>query len=173
MCHAQLHADVGFEAGASKRVLSSRPSGVENAGFGPTFELHGHLALLPLIRIGAYALAELSPQAPYSARRLYAGGVRLKLLPPFLRPPWRMTVVTGFGCAFNYAPSSGGMPSAWGRYLEVPLLLGASYRVWNKWDITLETGARFGFAFGGDLYARGTGNDAIGIQASLGVQKEF
>jgi hypothetical protein len=199
---AQLHFDVGAEGGVSKRVLTDRPPGGPDAGFGAAFEVHGHIAILPLLRAGLYVAHEVAPVPGLAAREITSAGVRFKVVPPLLRGPWRTWLFAGFGYAGVYAPgyatvypvAAGGAPLAvnvagsGGSYFEVPVGLGASYRL-RKWvELTGELGARIGFGFHGSVYGedggraafaangsglqeriREAGNDALGLALMLGV----
>src|SRR3954465_5249941 len=103
---AQVHWDVGAEAGVMKRVLTSRPDGGSDAKFGPMVGLPAHVALMPLLRVGAYVNGELSPTDEPTARRIYSGGLRLKMTPPVLLGPndaLRVWIFAGFGYAGVYS----------------------------------------------------------------------
>ena len=53
--------------------VASITSGDKQPSFGPAILLAGHIALVPLVRIGAYATHDISPIEAQPARRLYAG----------------------------------------------------------------------------------------------------
>jgi hypothetical protein len=179
-----------------KRFLSSRDPGTSDAGFGPSLELRVHTALLPLVRVGLYALADISPQSNAGTRHLYAGGLHFKVTSPVPQGgSIRLWAVTGFGYAVNYAESftssvgggAGGtatafFPGASGSFFEVPLGIGAGYKVARGFELTTELVGRVGFGFGGDVYpdhqgsaqgfptlAAGTGNDVLAISLTAGV----
>jgi hypothetical protein len=202
---AQLRWDLGAQGGMMKRVLTNRPPGAEDAGVGPYAEIHGHVALVPLVRVGVYGSFDRSPQGATPARLVFSGGLRAKVTPPWPRDPWRAWLFAGIGVAFassgSYATSAsiappGGSPSTYpvaadsasGRFLEIPVGLGASYTLSRPLAITLEIGNRFGLAHGGDLYADGrsvnaagfgpirlepAGTDFYAISASLGLMLEL
>ena len=166
---AQLHWDVGAEVGAMRRVLSSRAIGTEDAGIGPIGEIHGHVALLPLVRVGAYLGHDISPQGNSGSRQITFFGARVKVNSPWPHDPWRAYFFAGFGYAAVYAPSyhtsvispgATGMPAkedalvdgVGGHFFEIPLGIGIAYKVRKPLEITAELSGRFGFGFGGDLY---------------------
>ncbi len=181
---AQTHWDIGAEAGAMRRVLSQRPAQPNegppghDAGFGPVGELHLHLAVLPMLRVGAYITHDVSPISGQPARQTTSGGLRVKLTPPFPSGRWRAWAFAGFGYAGVYGPSyhttlllsqsQGGTPSATdalvdgagGGYFEVPVGVGIGYLVKKPWQVTLELGTRFGFGFNGSLYDTTNGRGA-------------
>ncbi len=183
---AQLHLDVGGEAGLAKRWLSDRPSsGGPDAGFGPTFELHAHLAILPLLRAGVYVTHDIAPVTGIAAREITSAGVRLKVLSPLLRAHWRAWVFAGFGYAGAYAPGyvgtygTGSPPvatevnvaGAGGSYFEVPAGVGLGYRLRRRMELTMELGARIGFAFRGSLYGDDGGRAAFAADGSGGEDR--
>ncbi len=180
---AQVRSDAAVDVGVVKRFVSG--AGARDAGVGPTLGLNGHVALFPMVRVGAYASAEISPgELPVqaSARRIYAAGLRVKLSPPWPREDVRAWLFTGLGFAGVYAPSyrgavtsSDGAPiaadalvaGAGGHFFEVPIGVGASYRLRKPWVLTAELAARVGFAFSGAIYTGGRG--AIDASSSLPV----
>lgn len=167
--NAQLHWDVGLQGGIQKRVLVARPESVPDAGFGPVGELHAHVALLPMIRTGAYFSFESSPQGDAAARRFLAFGFRARLSPPWPRDPWRGWIFLGFGYAAASSSAyetslplanPGGVPAptkvdvdaADGSLFEIPFGVGAAYTFFKPFAATVELGNRFGFGHGQDLY---------------------
>ena len=95
---AQLHWDASAQAGVTKRVLGDRPSGGKDAGFGPALQLTGHIALLPLVRLGAYVGHDISPLGgDASARDLTWAGARVKVMSPWPRGAMRLWLFFGFG----------------------------------------------------------------------------
>ena len=169
--HAQLHWDASAQVGIMKRVLSDRPSGGEDAGFGPAGQLSGHLALLPLVRVGAYFGHDISPLGgDASARDITWGGLRAKIMSPFPRGALRAWVFVGFGYAGVYQRSTSavrnfpGPPGnivirsdavvegAGGSYFEVPYGIGASYNIRKPWALCAELGMRSGFGHSGSVY---------------------
>ncbi len=169
---AQLKADVQLLVGANKRFSANVPAGVSQPGFGPSAELQAHVALMPLVRIGAYIGYELSPVGPHPARHLMRSGLQFRVLSPFLQRPWRMWLSLGFGPAFALGPADAatGVIAQWGRFFEVPVGVGFARRVWGKWELTTELLARPAFGHGGALFdVRRAGDDALGLGLSVGV----
>jgi hypothetical protein len=171
---AQLHFDVGAEAGASKRFFTDRPSGGPDAGYGATFEVHGHVAILPLLRAGVYVTHDVAPVTGLAAREVTSAGLRVKVVPPLLPRPWRTWLFAGFGYAGVYAPGyetvyagAAGAPTAvnvsasGGSYFEVPAGLGIGYRLRRWVELTGELGARVGFGFRGSVYGEDGGRAAL------------
>ena len=172
---AQVHWDGEVLAGAQKRFLSQKPPGGDDAGFGPAIALQGHFALFPLLRVGAYARGELSPQGDAPARRMLAGGAQLKITPPWPRGNWRMWATLGVGYVGVYAPSyttslfppNGGaqrpvvVDGAGGGFLEIPIALGVSYKLRKPWILLFQLDTRFGAGFSGSLYGGGGGGRSV------------
>jgi hypothetical protein len=164
---AQLHYDVGVEPGVMRRILLARGNDGTNtlpdASFGPMFELHGHVAILPLLRAGLYVSHDVSSEL--SARQLTSFGVRAKITPPLLCGPWRTWAFLGLGYTLAYAPSyqhdyivAGPQPTTVnvdgtsGAFFEVPVGIGLGYKLSKAWELTAELGAKIGFDSTGDLY---------------------
>lgn len=169
--HAQLHWDASAQGGVMKRNLVNRPSGGHDAGFGPAFQLTGHVALFPLVRVGGYLGHDISPMSgDVSARDLTWGGVRAKLMSPWPRGALRAWLFLGFGYTGVYARSSAttltfpGPPGttplreaafvqgAGGGFFEVPFGLGASYNFRKPFAVCAELGMRPGFGHSGSVY---------------------
>ncbi len=195
---AQVHWDVGAEAGIQKRVLSLTP-GAADARFGPTGEIHAHVALLPLVRVGAYLGHDISPQGEGPARQITSFGARIKLNSPWPRDAWHAWFFVGFGYAAVYAPSyhgagvvpgSAGKPDdvlvegAGGGFFEVPVGIGLGYKLRKPLELTAELSGKVGFGSRGSLYdvernARSQsqtplvvdnpGNDVFGLGLLVGV----
>jgi len=172
---AQLHADVDVEAGPMQRLLSSRAAGQGNAGIGPMFELSAHVAVLPLLRAGAYVSFDLSPIGGEDTREILAAGLSGRLYSPWPRGDWRAWLTLGFGYAAAHAPSYGGVAAASGGFFEVPAGVGASLRLSRSFELIGELGARIGFGFSGSMYNRGvsTGDDGFGVFLVLGAAYEL
>jgi hypothetical protein len=176
---AQLHWDASAQVGVMKRVLSDRPAGGDDAGFGPTAQLTGHVALLPLIHAGAYLGHDISPLPdPAAARNITFGGARIKGMLPWIRGTVRAWAFVGFGYAGVYSQSydtSFAIPDgtgavtrmpvhvhgAGGGFFDLPFGLGASYRFFKPWELCAELGARVGFGHTGSVY------DEPGPQVSI------
>ncbi|MCL2779463.1 MAG: hypothetical protein FWD73_15840 [Polyangiaceae bacterium] len=165
---AQVHSDVSAQVGLMKRFLTGRPSGERNAGVGPTAEIGAHIALLPLVRAGAYIGHDISPSTA-AARDLTWAGARVKIVSPWPSSPFRAWLFAGFGYAGVYArsyatqttisnighesaPQPARVQGASGGFFEVPLGLGASYKLRKPWELCAELGARVGFAYSGSAY---------------------
>jgi hypothetical protein len=189
---AQLHWDASAQVGVMKRVLSDRPAGAEDAGFGPVGQLSGHVALLPLVRVGGYFGHDISPRGgSASARDLTWGGARVKIMSPWPRGSLRLWLFGGFGYAGVYqrSTSTGGVVvhGAGGSHFEVPFGIGASYKVRKPWEVCAELGMRAGFGHTGSMYeapgprvsnaatgaadtnALPAGNDSFAIGLTVGV----
>jgi hypothetical protein len=154
---AQLHWDASAQAGVMKRVMVDRPSGGEDAGFGPVGQLTGHVALLPLVRLGGYFGHDISPIIGVgSARDLTWGGVRAKIMSPWPRGDLRAWLFLGFGYAGVYARSttvSGAVVhGAGGGFFELPFGIGASYKVRKPWELCAELGMKVGLGHHGSAY---------------------
>jgi hypothetical protein len=168
---AQLHWDASAQAGVEKRFLAHLPSGGHDPGFGPTAQLTGHVALLPLVRVGGWIAHDISPMHdPIAARDVTSGGLRVKLMSPFPRGDLRAWLFAGFGYAGVYArsyhatiaqkdPVTGAplpvdalVQGAGGSFFEVPLGIGASYKLRKPWELAAELGLHLGFGHGGSVY---------------------
>jgi hypothetical protein len=172
---AQVHWDVGAQAGATERIATG--AAVARTP-GPSGEIHGHVAVYPMVRVGPYAAFDLSPASGRPARQIYAGGLRVKVTPPWLTPPWRTWGFLGFGLAYAYEPSSPTSASSSTGMVEVPIGVGLGLRVRGPWELCAELGARWNLAdFGG---ARSppprlitpeppVGNDSLAVSLSVGV----
>lgn len=162
--HAQLHWDASAQAGAMKRFLGSRAPGLGDSGVGPTVQLNGHVAVLPLLRVGAYLGHDISPQpGDTKALQITSFGLHAKISSPFPVDPWRVFAFFGFGYAGAYGPSfhtALGPPAnvnalatgAGGGFFEVPFGVGASYKLRRPWHLTAELGGRVGFGHSGSLF---------------------
>lgn len=178
VAHAQLHADASVQAGGTKRFLGSKPGG-DDAGFGPAAQIAAHIALFPLVHVGAYASHEISPLGGSDAsRNITAGGLRAKIRLPLPAKKLRTWAFAGFGYAAVYAPSYardvfvpdglGGasrqrarVEGAGGGMFEVPIGIGASYKLFGPWALSAELGARVGLGHSGSVF------DAPGPQLTL------
>lgn len=159
---AQVNWDAGLEAGVMKRFTTS--SQTSEPGFGPTFELQGHVALVPMFRVGLYVAQDVSPMPGWPARQFYEGGLHVKWTPPLLSSPWRSYLFAGFGAAYvRQDPRDGTL-------LEVPAGLGLALKVRAPWELFAELGGRAGVAFLDDVYGAGiTGKDSFAVSLSVGV----
>jgi hypothetical protein len=168
---------------------------------GPVVQLQGHVALIPMVRIGAYFSYDVSPLPPVGTRSFYEGGLHLRVTPPLLPAPWRLWVYGGLGYAYTYAASYhrqetigmqsvdvlfNGVP---GGLLEAPLGFGLGYRlrgVAAPWMPFVELGGRGSVWFFGPMYldpqsvtAQGyrvfgpyAGKDSFALTLSVGLSLE-
>lgn len=137
---AQTHWDVGAQAGATERIATA--SGAPARSPGPSVEIHGHVAVYPLVRIGAYGTFELSPTSGMRDRLIYGGGGRVKLTPPLLPAPWHVWAFLGAGFAYAQLPDSGeSTPTA-----EFPVGLGLGRKLSGPWELCAELAARLDVA---------------------------
>jgi hypothetical protein len=175
---AQVRWDAEAAAGGAGRVLASRPSGGGAASAGPVFDVAAHLALVPLVRVGLYAHEEASPLSSEGARTLRGGGVDARLAIPWLRGAVRGYLRFGLGeIAVSSSPHRvWAVPgvvatSAAGSFTEVPVGIGALYRLDRLLWLSAEVGARVGFAFGGRAYGgtSSNGTDVAALSLELGV----
>jgi hypothetical protein len=181
---AQVHWDTGAQAGVTKRFAAGGDPGAPSPGFGPSLELQGHVALLPMVRVGAYLGTDLSPAAPDGLRSFWDGGLHLRVTPPLLPWPWRTWLFTGFG--YGFADDLGAhLP---GGMLEVPFGLGLGRKTSRHAVVFVELGGRVGFAFYGRMYDRSAvetsggsgesggsayvGQDTFALSLSVGLSLE-
>jgi len=133
---------------------------------GPIAELHAHVALAPMLRLGAYVSHDISPAADIPARQMTEAGLRAKVSPPLFSNPWRAWAFVGFGYARTYAPSyhtsvlfmGDAGPSdvlvsgVGGGFFDIPLGVGVGYKLGGPWVPFVELGGHIGFGFSGDMY---------------------
>lgn len=165
---AQLHWDASAQVGGSKRFFLG--SG-KDPGFGPGGQLAAHVALLPLLHVGGYFAYDMSPlPGDQATRNVFSGGLRAKGMLPWVRGGARAWIFTGLGYAALYSPSytrtfevpdptgtstvarQGTVHGGGGTFFEVPLGIGASYKLFPPWELSAELGARFGFGHSGTVY---------------------
>jgi hypothetical protein len=177
VAHAQVHWDVGAQAGAMKRFTTGGDSGAPSPGFGPTFGLQGHVALVPLVRAGLYAEQDVSPVSAEGPRTFWAGGLHFRVTPPLLSSPWRTWLFVGAGYAYAYSRGV----HADGGFLEVPVGLGLGRKLGAHGLLFTELGARFGVISSGRMYDRSTaglegvpflGQDSFALGLTLGLSLE-
>jgi hypothetical protein len=159
---ANVNWDVGAQAGAMKRFTTS--SQTSQPGFGPAFEVQGHVALIPMFRVGLYVAQDISPMPGWPARQFYEGGLHVKWTPPLLSSPWHTYLFAGFGAAYvRQDPREGTL-------LDVPEGLGLALKLRAPWEVFAELGGRVGVAFLGGVYDGGnTGKDSFAVSLSVGV----
>jgi hypothetical protein len=184
--------DVAAEAGAWQRFVRGGEPGAPRPGVGPGAALLVHVALVPMVRVGAYVAYDLSPIEGRSPREYLEGGLRLKVTPPIFGPPWRAWIYTGVGAAWSYQPSytvapapmaptptpaSDVLPGAAGGLLELPFGVGLGYRLRKEWTVFAELGGRASLlAWGGMEQApvclcrdAFVGKDSFAVGLSVGV----
>jgi hypothetical protein len=176
---AQVRWDAELQEGAEKRILTSKPSGGSDSRFSPSLEASGHVALIPLVRVGLYARYEASSIARQDTRQMLSGGLDVRVLFPWPQGDTRLYARIGLGKMGTYAPShpapdrpdSVMLAGAWGHFTEVPLAIGLVYRVSSPVWLTAEAGARVGFAFAGNAYgvAGESGDDTVALFLSAGL----
>jgi hypothetical protein len=166
---AQIRWDVGAEVGAMKRFTTAKAEGAPNLEVGPAFQLDGHVALVPMVRVGGYLAQDVAPADGVGARTFWGGGLHVKVTPPLLSAPWRFWVSAGFGYAYSHAASYHGQVatrgggsdldvvfgSTHGGLLEVPLGLDLGYRASGRFLFFAELGGRPVLASYGPMYAGG------------------
>jgi hypothetical protein len=175
---AQVHWDVGAQAGVIQRVQTGAAAGAPSPSPGPVGELHGHVAVIPMLRAGPYVAFDVAPLTGPGGpppRSFLEGGLRAKLSPPILSGSWRLWALLGLGYAWVDWPGheQAGAPAAGleGTLLDLPFGVGAGYHVRgprDPWEVTAELGARVGLAFFGPLYSDGA-RDSFALSLSVGV----
>jgi hypothetical protein len=188
---AQVHWDIGAEVGVMQRVTPDRSPGLPLPQAGPLAELHAHVALMPMLRLGAYLAHDISLVEPN--RQTTEAGLRAKLTPPLLPRPWRTWTFLDLGYARSYRPShvleptpsngaSGEVGGAEGDFLDAALGFGVGARVRGPWMLFAELAARAGFLFWGAMYDPSPcaclrdpypGHDSFAASLSVGVSLDL
>src|SRR5580692_1726346 len=75
---AQVHWDVGVELGVMDRLTTGRDLTASTPTPGPTGEVHAHVALVPMVRVGAYVAEDISPLPGLPPREITEAGLRAK-----------------------------------------------------------------------------------------------
>lgn len=171
---AQVHWDLGAQAGAIDRFTTGGDAAGASPQPGPVFQVQGHVALVPMVRLGAYAATDASPTSDRGTRTFWEGGLHVRFTPPLLTAPWRAWAFAGFGYAYTYKtsyqhaetdPNGGGVDVAYadvfGGMLDVPLGIGVGYKVRGPWELFAELGGRFGVGFFGPMYDDGASGRAV------------
>jgi hypothetical protein len=184
---AQLRWDFGGEVGVLEQLKSGRaPHALQDPSElpGPVAELHGDVALVPMVRIGAHVTFDLAPLGGLPVERMLEGGAQLKLAPPLLAHPWRTWAEVGLGYAWAREPGYPSIPSlapvegSSGGVFVVPIGVALGYRAGRGLEPFVELGARFGVGFAGALYTPPypctcsspfLGRDVVALYLSLGV----
>lgn len=175
---AQVHWDVGAQVGVMQRVLTG-PGKAPSPTPGPVGELHAHIAVVPMLRVGPYLAHDIAPAEAVPARQITEAGLRAKIAPPLLSGSWRAWAMVGLGYARAYEPSHhvvvgaadtavGGVE---GGILDAPVGVGVAYRVRSPrdpWELSAELGCRFGLAFVGAMYDAAP-RDSFALSLTMGV----
>lgn len=161
-----------------ERVQTGGPGGGGPPIPGPMGEIHAHVAIVPMLRLGPYATYDVSPYAPSDqvpARQVVEGGLRAKVSPPLLTGSWHLSGVVGLGYAYATWPSHSTGAESFGplagTFLDLPVGIGVGYRIRgprDPWELTAELGARVGVAFFGALYSDAP-RDSFALGLSVGV----
>lgn len=166
---AQVRWDASAQVGGAKRFVFNRPHGGPDAGFGPAFQLNGHVALLPLLRVGAYLSGDVTSTGP-ATRQMVGGGARVVGIAPWRTMNVHAWLFAGFGYELVFAPSYHATLSlapddstppqptdvlvtqAGGSMYEVPFGVGVAYALRPPFELVAELGARVGLGFTGSVY---------------------
>jgi hypothetical protein len=175
---AEVRWDAALAGGVMQRFAIGGDPRVGAPTPGPVFQASAHVALVPMIRIGAYAAYDVAPIEGRPAREIVEGGLRAKVTPPLLPSPWRTWAFLGLGYARTYEPGftttvPGSTPpaethvaSAVGGILDLPLGVGVGYRLRHPWELFAELGARIGLGFFGATLAA---QDSFALSMTVGV----
>jgi hypothetical protein len=176
-----------------QRIPAAAGSAAPRPEPGPVAEVHGHVALLPMVRVGAYASEDLSEVMGRPPRHFTEAGFRVKVTPPVIAAPWRVWAFAGLGYTGSYQPSYRASPvdvsasgaasrvaGAAGGILDLPFGAGVGVRVRRPWVFTVELMGRVGLAFTGAMYdpdrcgcvASYVGRDSFAVALSVGVTLE-
>jgi hypothetical protein len=136
---AQVRWDLGVLAGVTDRFTSGDRAAPAPTP-GPSAEVHAHLAVLPMLRVGPYAAFDWSPASGAPARQIYAAGLRAKVAVPVLSAPWRAWAFAGAGFADAYTPVKPRSQSI--AMVELPFGMGLGHKLHGPWEIVAELGAR-------------------------------
>ncbi len=167
---AQLHTDLSAQVGLEKRLLAARAAGVPDASPGLRADLRGHVALFPFIRIGAYGAFAFANQGNLG-RSVAALGLHARIVSPVPRTEsfslW-LSVGTGYARTFL---SGQGAPG--GGYVELPIGIGAGYKLRKPLSLFADAQSSFGVGHHGGAYAEGAGADRVALAFSLGALLDF
>jgi hypothetical protein len=181
---AQVHWDIGAGAGGGVRVRSATTTPAAGVA---SVDVHGHIALIPLVRIGASFEYEdtLNPSGS-GERQYYGAAVRAKVSSPWTKAPWRLWAFVGASAAYVAAPhgadSSAGVGSmgdrtsaADGGVVELPVGLGAGYRTSRTFELEAIVSARPALTTVGPVYRPPpgaepyAGHEALAVLLTVGV----
>ena len=173
---AQTRWDASVMIGVGKRFLTDAYA---QPGFGPAATVVGHVAVIPLLRVGPYLAYDASPLGDGPSRRFYSLGARAKIQAPWATARVHGWGFVGAGYTAVYGPSEErtlsvaslgevatgpkvptpvSVGGAGGGLVEIPVGVGIGYRLRRPWEVLFELSGRFGFGFGGSLYR---GRDAV------------
>jgi hypothetical protein len=170
---AQTHWDVGAQVGVTERVATA--AGAPARSPGPAVEVHGHIAVYPMVRVGAYGTFDLSPTSGWPDRTVYAAGGRIKVSPPWLPAAWHLWAFLGVGFADAVIPRWGLSTST----VEIPAGIGLGRKLSGPWELCAELSARLDVAglswHGGPPPGppvsadNASGGDVLAVSLSVGV----
>jgi hypothetical protein len=186
----QVKWDVGGEAGVVKRFTTAGSAGASSPGLGPSFEAQGHVAVVPMVRMGLYVGMSLLPRAgtgtdKIGERTYWEGGAQVRVTPPLLPAPWRAWAFAGVGYVYTYAESydfGAGQSSTQhnaiaqgvgGGFVDVPLGIGLGYRLNGPWVLFVEGGGEVGVGFSGPVYAGSPPVSGASTSSRPGTQAAF
>ena len=161
----------------TQRLPTGGAPGAPTPELGPALGLQGHLALVPMVRLGAYLATDLAPLSTGGPRAFAEGGLHVRLTPPLASWPWRTWLFAGFGYAYAEdlrARLPGGM-------LAAPLGLGLGRKVGKRLLLFTELAAHFAFGSYGRMYDRAAvesaggayvGKDTFALSLSVGLSLE-
>ena len=170
LAHAQLHSDFSLQAGLEKRFLTSRAPTVPDAGPGLRLDLRGHFAFFPFIRLGAYGAYAFTPQAG-EGRNTGSLGFHARIVSPVPRTE-RFSLWLGVGAGYARTFVTG-PTSPTGGYVEVPLGIGAGYKIRKPFTIFAEVQSVFGVGHHGAVYDAGAGNDGTLLSFAAGLMLDL
>lgn len=168
---SEARAQLKWEASAGVGGAGRLTSGGSPTEIGPAAQLDAHVALIPLVRAGAYLAFDSAPEDGAATRRFYAGGLRAKIMSPFPRGDLQAWLFVGVGYAAiarsEYAavapttraagdaavPGVVTVASAGGGLLEIPFGVGLAYKVAKPWKLQLELSGRPAAATYGSVYS--------------------
>lgn len=182
---SEARAQLKWEASGAVGGAGRLTSGGSATELGPAAQVDAHVALIPLLRAGAYLAFDSAPEDGAAARRIYAGGLRAKVMSPFPRGDFQAWLFVGVGYAAvarseyaAIAPTTRGagdapvpgvvnVASAGGGFLEIPFGIGVAYKVAKPWKLQLELSGRPAAATYGSVYADRGYTGAAGYRGTL------
>jgi hypothetical protein len=135
-------------------------------------DIDGHVALVPLVRVGAHAGIEETLPNGSEGRRYYAVGMDAKVASPWTHAPWHVWAFGGLNAAYVVATrhtvtsgasetETGGAQSSWvdGALLELPVGVGAGLRPLAPWEFDAVLSVRTAIASFGPVSRTSPGPD--------------